>query len=87
MLFGKVGNSSKLFTKAGQGGNLFRKIDNTARKIDNSVLRVGAFLKPAADYVGVGNYVNDAVNGSHAIRNALEKSIRTPVNDLRAQFH
>ena len=75
MLFGKVGNSSKLFNKVGNDGKMFGKISNTARKFDNSVLRVGAFLKPAADYVGVGNYVNDAVNGSHAIRNALGKSI------------
>ncbi len=87
MLFQKQGNSSKLFSKVGNDGNLFRKVDNTARKIDNSVMRVGAFIKPVADYVGVGNYVNDAVNGTHAARNALEKSIRTPVNDLRAQFH
>ena len=87
MLFGKVGNSSKLFNKVENDGKMFRKISNTARKFDNSVLRVGSFIKPAADYLGLGNYVNDAVNGSHAVRNALEKSIRTPVNNLRAQFH
>ena len=87
MLFNKLGNSSKLFNKVGNDGKMFRKISNTARKIDNTVMRVGSFIKPVADYVGVGNYVNDAVNGTHAVRNALEKSIRTPVNDLRAQFH
>jgi len=87
MLFNKLGNTSKLFNKVGNDGKMFRKISNTAHKFNNSVMRVGSFIKPVADYVGVGNYVNDAVNGPHAVRYALEKSIRTPVNDLRAQFH
>ena len=40
---------------------IFQKISNTARKIDNSVMRVGAFIKPVADVVGMGGYVNSAV--------------------------
>lgn len=86
MLFSKIGNSTKLFGKMGNDGNLFRKFDNTARKVDNSVMRVGAFIKPVADMAGLGSYVNDAVNGTHAIRNGLEKAIKTPVNDLRRNF-
>jgi len=85
-LFNKLGNTSKLFTKVGNDGTLFRKIDNTARKFDNSVMRVGAFIKPVADVMGMGGYVNSAVNDVHAIRNGLEKAIKTPVNDLRKQF-
>jgi hypothetical protein len=87
MLFQKQGNSQQMFSKLGRDQNLFRKIDNTSRKIDNSVMRVGAFIKPVADMVGAGGYVNSAVNGTHAIRNSLEKAIHTPVNDLRTQFH
>ena len=86
MMFNKVGNSSKLFNKVGNDGKIFNKISNTARKIDNSVMRVGAFIKPVADVVGMGGYVNSAVNDVHAIRNGLEKAIKTPINDLRRNF-
>ena len=86
MMFNKVGNSSKLFNKVGNDGKIFQKISNTARKIDNSVMRVGAFIKPVADVVGMGGYVNSAVNDVHAIRNGLEKAIKTPINDLRRNF-
>ena len=85
-LFNKLGGSTKLFTKVGNDGTLFRKIGNTARKIDNSVMRVGAFIKPVADVVGMGGYVNSAVNDVHAMRNGLEKAIKTPINDLRRNF-
>ena len=86
MMFNKVGNSSKLVNKVGNDGKIFNKISNTARKIDNSVMRVGAFIKPVADVVGMGGYVNSAVNDVHAIRNGLEKAIKTPINDLRRNF-
>jgi len=87
MLFSKAQSVKPLlFGKVKSGNGLFGKIDDTARKIDNSVMRVGAFIKPLADNFGLGSYVRDGVNEVHAIRNGLEKAIKAPVNDLRKNF-
>ena len=86
MLFQKQGNVQQLFTKLGKDKNLFRKFDNTSRKIDNSVARVGAFIHPVADMVHMGGFVDDAVNGVHAVRNGLEKATKTPMNEIRRKY-
>ena len=86
MLFSKQGNPSELFKKIANDKNLFRKFDNTSRKVDNSVARIGAFIKPVANMAHLGGYVDDAVNGVHAIRNGLEKATKTPMNEIRSSY-
>ena len=86
MLFQKQGNGSELFKKIANDKNLFRKFDNTSRKIDNSVARIGAFIKPVANMAHMGGYVDDVVNSVHAVRNGLEKAIHTPMNEIRSSY-
>ena len=86
MLFSKQGNGSELFKKIINDKNLFRKFDNTSRKIDNSVARVGAFIKPVANMAHMGGYVDDVVNGVHAVHNGLEKAVHTPMSQVRSSF-
>jgi len=86
MLFQKQGNGSELFKKIANDKNLFRKFDNTARKVDNSVARIGAFIKPVANMAHMGGYVDDVVNGVHAVRNGLEKATKTPMSQIRGSF-
>ena len=83
-LFDKITQgASNLFNKVTNDPNLFRKIDNTARKIDNSVVRVGAFLKPIANIAGLGGVVDSAVAGVHGLRNNLERSVKQPIGKIR----
>ena len=86
MLFKKLGKSTQLFNKLGKTDNFFRKLDNTSRKVDNSVARIGAFLHPVADMVHMGGFVDDAVNSVHAVRNGLEKATKTPMNEIRSKY-
>jgi len=86
MLFSKQGNGSELFKKIANDKNLFRKFDNTSRKIDNSVARIGAFIKPVANMAHMGGYVDDVVNGVHAVHNGLEKATKTPMSQIRGSF-
>ena len=85
-MFQKLGNATQLFTKLGKDKNLFRKFDNTARKVDNSIARIGAFIHPVADMAHLGGFVDDAVNGVHAVRNGHEKAIHTPMNEIRSNY-
>ena len=86
MLFSKQGNGSELLKKIVNDKNLFRKFDNTSRKVDNSVARIGAFIKPVANMAHMGDFVDDAVNSVHAVRNGLEKAVHTPMNELRSSY-
>ena len=86
--FNKLASGAhKLFSKVGgHDPNFFRKVGNTARKIDNSVQRVGNFLASSATSLGL-HPIADAINGAtasgHEIRNNLERSIRAPINEVR----
>ena len=86
MIFNKLGKTTSLFNKMGKTDNFFRKLDNTSRKVDNSVARIGAFIHPVADMAHMGGFVDDAVNGVHAVHNGLEKAIHTPMSQIRSSF-
>ena len=86
MIFNKLGKTTSLFNKMGKTDNFFRKVDNTARKVDNSVARIGAFIHPVMDMAHLGNYVDDAVNSVHAVHNGLEKALKTPMNEIRSKY-
>jgi hypothetical protein len=85
--FNKLQNGAqKLFTKTVNDPNIFRKIGNTARKVDNSIARVGHFLSNTANTMGMtplAGMINSGVNAAHQIRNNLEKSIHAPLSDIK----
>ena len=76
-LFGKVGGNDK---------NLLRKVGNTARKIDNSISRVGSFLANTANTYGqktLADTINGATSSIHQVRGHLQNAIRAPMSDVR----
>ena len=78
--------ANKFFTKTLTDPNLFRKIGNTASKIDNGIQRVGSFLQPIVSAVNpeMGMALNAGMNTSHAITNNLEKSINSPIEHIKS---
>jgi hypothetical protein len=90
-LFSKISEgATKLFNKIGNENHLFRKISNTARKVDNSVSRIGAFLVPTArnfGYNGVASLISNGVDSVHQIRNNLEKAIKQDPSDIRKNHY
>ena len=73
---------SKLYSKAVNTPNLFRKVNN-------SILKGASFVKNVADAYGlspVSQIATNVARGSNVIKNSLEKSIRAPVNELRAEM-
>jgi hypothetical protein len=88
--FQKLGQGAKkFFTKTLTDPNLFRKIGNTASKIDNTVQRVGSFLQPIVTAYNpeMGMALNAGLNTSHAVTNNLEKSINAPISQIQANNH
>ena len=89
-LFQKVSQgATALFNKVSDPSFL-RKVGNTSRKIDNSVARVGSFLTPVLNSVGlnsVSNLINKGVNTSHLIHNSLEKAISAPMDNVRQSLY
>ena len=93
-LFQKVTQgANSLFNKSMGRNGIFNKIDTGVRKFDNSVQRVGHFIRPIADHFGLGHAVqsgvdlvhsssNDVRGANRAIRNNLEKSVKAPINDI-----
>jgi hypothetical protein len=90
-LFQKLGEAPKLFSKMYNDSTLFRKIGNTARKIDNSVARVGDFLVNTAKNIGLGGFapaITGVTNAIHKVRNGLERAIKAPIGQIRQNnFH
>ena len=85
-MFTKLNHGPQLFTKNNGNQSFFKKLNTTARQFDNSLVRVGAFLKPVASTLGFGgvNSIIDKVNtGVHNVRNALEKATMGKLEDLR----
>lgn len=93
-LFNKVSQgANQLYNKAMGGNGIFNKIDVGTRKFDNSVQRVGHFLRPIANHFGLGDTIHAGVglihstaddlrNANRAIRNNLEKSVKAPIGDI-----
>lgn len=93
-LFNKVSQSAgKLYNKAIGNNGIFNKVNTIMRKGDNTVQRVGHFIRPLADHFGFGGAVQNIVNKVHdyqvagtkhvtAIKNNLEKSVSAPMSDI-----
>ena len=89
-LFKKIGDSARLFTKTVSSPSFFRKVDNTARKTDHSMARVGSFLVDTANQFGlspVASGIKNVVGNIHGIRNNLEKSIRSPIGAIKQNVY
>jgi hypothetical protein len=93
-LFSKLSqNAQKLYKNSmGQNG-IFNKITTGTRKLDNSLQRVGNFLLPLSQKVGMGgvlqaglneihnarHYINDEVNN---VKNGLERAVKAPISSI-----
>ena len=96
-LFNKVGQgANKLFNKATGKNGIFNKFNTYARQADNTVQRVGNFIRPISTHFGLEpmvkaglNTVHDlrvnAVNTSNNLRNALVNSVKAPINEIHHQ--
>ena len=76
-LFNKIARgATKLFQKYKADPHIFRKINNSARDVDTVVNKVGNFLTPYASayHPQLGAVVQGIVQGTHQIRNGLEKA-------------
>ena len=81
--FNKVSQSAgRLFNKIGQDNNIFRKITNTAKKIDGGVNKVGNFISPIAKMYGLDGMLRTGMAATHQIANGLEK-YAMPLHEAR----
>ena len=72
--FNKVSQGAgRLFGKAIADKNIFRKITNTAKRIDGGINKVGNFLSPLAKLYGVDGMLKTGMAASNQVSNALEK--------------
>jgi len=101
-IFNKISQGARsLFNKA-TNPVLFRKINNTARKIDNSVQKVGIFLLPIVSGYNpaYGAQLANGLASTHNIRmgiqngldtatrvkNSLEKAIKPPQDNITSHY-
>jgi len=83
--FNKVSQgANRLFGKVINDKNIFRKINNTVKTIDQNVNKVGNFLTPIAQNFGYDGLVKNAMGVSNRIANGLEKYIM-PLHEARSK--
>ena len=81
--FNKVTQGAgRLFNKVVQDRNIFRKITNTAKKIDGGINKVGNFISPVAKMYGLDGMLRTGMNATHQIANGLEK-YAMPLHEAR----
>ena len=97
-LFQKVQhNAGRLFNKSMGNNGIFNKINTLARQGDNTVQRVGHFIRPIASQFGLGDVVSGVVNRVHdvannirstnqSIRNNLERAVKAPMSDINSNY-
>ena len=97
-LFQKIQhNAGRLFNKAMGSNGIFNKINTLARQGDNTVQRVGHFIRPIASQFGLGDVVSGVVNRVHdvannirstnqSIRNNLERAVKAPMSDINSNY-
>jgi len=98
-LFNKIsGDVTKLFNKVNSSAPiLMRKFNNTIRKADNTVGRVGNFISNTNSQLGGPSIVGDTakyvagkvhdtrkqiMNTENVIKNNLEKAIHSPMKEI-----
>ena len=95
--FNKVSqNAQKLFKNATGSNGIFKKTTDALRKGDNTIQRVGNFLLPLADKIGMSNVLQSGLNTVHGYRqqisdevnnlkNGLERAVKAPISDIQEQ--
>ena len=95
-LFNKISQgATSLFNKSMGHNGIFNKVNEFARKADNSVQRVGNFIRPIATQFGLGEVVKNGLNRVHdlrmqgtnavnTIRNGLERAVKAPMKEITA---
>jgi len=99
-LFNKISQgANKLYSKAMGNNGIFDKMNTFMRKGDNTVQRIGHFIRPIADKFGMGEVVKNIMNKVHdykvagtnqvnAIKNNLEKSVSAPMSEIyESNYH
>ena len=96
-LFTKISQGAQKLYKNATGSNgIFNKFTTGARKTDNTIQRVGNFLLPLADKIGMSGtlqsglneihnarqYINNEVNN---VKNGLERSVKAPISSIQTQ--
>ena len=85
--FNKISqNANRLFSKVVNDKNIFRKINNTVKKIDGGIHNVGNFIAPVAKAFGYDGMLNSAMNASKNVANGLEKYIM-PLHDAHKTLY
>ena len=81
--FNKVSRgATRLFGKLSQDNNIFRKITNTAKRIDSGVNKVGNFISSLAKMYGLDGMLRTGMAATHQIANGLEK-YAMPLHEAR----
>jgi hypothetical protein len=82
-----------MFSKPFSDPTLFRKINNSARKVDNSILRVGSFLVSAGNSIpyGLGKPLTvlgkETARTVHKIRLGLEKASTKDLGKIKNNIY
>jgi hypothetical protein len=96
-LFKKVGSDAgKLFRNAVGSRGIFNKVTTIGRKADNTIQRVGNFLLPLADKVGLSDPLRAGLNKIHGyrqqfndqvnnVKNGLERAVNLPMGSIQMQ--
>lgn len=95
--FKKIGQgASKLFKNATGNNGIFKKTTDALRKTDNSIQRVGNFLLPLADRIGMSGSLQSGLNTIHGyrqqindevnnVKNGLERAVKAPISSIQNQ--
>ena len=85
--FNKVSQgANRLFGKVVNDKNIFRKINNFVKNVDQNVSKVGNFIAPVAKVFGYDGLVKNAVGVSNRIANGLEKYIM-PLHEAHSKSY
>jgi hypothetical protein len=81
--FNKIAqNANTLFSKAIHDKKIFSKINNFTKHANNTIQKVGNFIKPVAQAFGYDGMLDRGMQASKSIANGLEKYIM-PIHDVR----
>ena len=95
--FKKVGSDAgKLYRNAVGSRGIFNKVTTIGRKADNTIQRVGNFLLPLADKVGLSDPLRLGLNTIHGyrqqfndqvnnVKNGLERAVKSPMSSIQMQ--
>lgn len=78
-------NANTLFSKAIHDKKIFSKINNFSKHANNTIQKVGNFIKPIAQAFGYDGMLDRGMQASKSIANGLEKYI-APIHEARQNY-